>query len=62
MWIAGDAVFLTAILAVIAGWMRVETRNEAREDRRAVDELAQIRIRERRLADRLADERGERGG
>jgi putative copper resistance protein D len=59
MWIAGDAVFLTAILSVVAGWMRAEARNEVREDRRAVEELAQIRIRERRLADRLADERGD---
>ncbi|HEY8818698.1 MAG TPA: cytochrome c oxidase assembly protein [Candidatus Limnocylindrales bacterium] len=62
MWIAGDAVFLTAILAVIAGWMRAEQKNEIREDRRAVEELVQIRIRERRLADRLADERVDRGG
>jgi len=61
MWIAGDAVFLTAILAVIAGWMRAEQKNEVREDRRAVEELVQIRIRERRLADRLADERVDRG-
>ena len=38
MWIAGDAVFLTAILAVIAGWMRAEQKNEVREDRRAVEE------------------------
>jgi len=62
MWIAGDAVFLSAILAVIAGWMRAEQKNEVREDRRAVEELVQIRIRERRLADRLADERVDRGG
>jgi putative membrane protein len=61
MWIAGDAVFLTAILSVIAGWMRAETRNEVREDRRAVEELAQIRIRERLLADRLAEERADPG-
>ena len=39
MWIVGDAVFLTAILAVVAGWMRAEARNEAREDRRADVEL-----------------------
>jgi cytochrome c oxidase assembly factor CtaG len=62
MWIAGDAVFLTAILTVIAGWMLTEQQNEVREDRRAVEELVQIRIRERRLADRLADERADRGG
>ena len=62
MWILGDAVFLTAILAVVAGWMRAEARNEAREDRRAGAELTQIRIRERRLAERLAEERGDPGG
>ena len=61
MWIVGDAVFLTAILAVVAGWMRAEARNEARDDRRADAELVQIRIRERRLAERLSDERGETG-
>ena len=60
MWIAGDAVFLTAILLVVAGWMRAEARNEARADRQADVELAQIRLRERRLAERLADERTER--
>ena len=62
MWILGDAVFLTAILAVVAGWMRAEARNEAREDRRAGAEMTQIRIRERRLAERLAEERGDPGG
>jgi putative copper resistance protein D len=61
MWIAGDAIFLTAILAVVAGWMRAEARNEVRADRRADAELVQVRIRERQLAERLADERGERG-
>ena len=61
MWIAGDAIFLTAILAVVAGWMRAEARNEARDDRRAGEELTQIRLRERRLAERLAEERGETG-
>jgi putative copper resistance protein D len=61
MWIAGDAIFLTAIMAVIAGWMRAEARDEARADRRADEELAMIRVRERRLAERLAEER-ETGG
>jgi len=61
MWIVGDAVFLTAILAVVAGWMRAEARNEARDDRRSDAELVQIRIRERRLAERLSEERGETG-
>jgi putative copper resistance protein D len=61
MWIAGDAIFLTAILAVMVGWMRAEARNEVREDRRADAELARIRVRERALAERLADERSESG-
>ena len=62
MWIAGDAVFLIAILGLVVGWMRAEARDAARVDRRADTELAQIRIRERRLADRLAEERGETNG
>jgi len=62
MWIAGDAIFLTAIMAVVVGWMRAEARDEARADRRAGEEMTEIRIRERRLAERLADERGEPGG
>jgi len=61
MWIAGDAIFLTAIMAVVAGWMQSEARDEARADRRAGEELTQIRIREHRLAERLADERREPG-
>jgi putative membrane protein len=61
MWLLGDAVFMTAILAVVAGWMRAEARNEARDDRRADVEMAQIRMRERRLAERLADERVDAG-
>ena len=59
MWIAGDLIFLTAILTVVAGWMRAEARGATRADRRADEELAEIRIRERRLAERLADERAE---
>jgi cytochrome c oxidase assembly factor CtaG len=62
MWIAGDAVFLTAILAVVAGWMRAEERDTARSDRRADEERIQIGIRERRLAERLGEERSDRGG
>lgn len=59
MWIAGDAIFLGAIMLLVAGWMRAETRDLGRVDRQADFDLAQIRIRERRLADRLADEQGE---
>jgi cytochrome c oxidase assembly factor CtaG len=59
MWIAGDLIFLTAIMLLVAGWMRSETRGLVRADRQADLDLARIRVRERRLAERLADERGE---
>jgi cytochrome c oxidase assembly factor CtaG len=59
MWIAGDLIFLAAIMLLVASWMRADTHGEARADRQADLDLAQIRIRERRLAERLADERGD---
>jgi len=59
MWIAGDAIFLAAIMVLVAGWMRSEARGQARSDRQADHDLAGIRLRERRLAERLADERGD---
>ena len=57
MWLAGDAIFLAAILAIVAGWMRADARDTGRSDRRAAVELADIRVRERLLAERLARER-----
>ncbi|MEO6207579.1 MAG: cytochrome c oxidase assembly protein, partial [Candidatus Limnocylindrales bacterium] len=57
MWIAGDIVFIVAIIAILYGWMRAEARDAGREDRRADVERDAIRLRERRLADRLARER-----
>jgi putative membrane protein len=62
MWIAGDAIFLGAIMALVAGWMRADARGLARADRQAALDLAQIRVRERRLAERLADKGGESRG
>ena len=59
MWLAGDLIFLVAILAILFGWMRTEARDAARTDRRAAAELAEIRVREGRLAERLARERDE---
>lgn len=59
MWIAGDAIFVAAIMLLVAGWMWAEARGVARADRQADLDLVQIRIRERRLAERLAGERGE---
>jgi putative copper resistance protein D len=59
MWVAGDLIFLTAILVLVAGWMRAEGRSTARADRQAEIDLAGIRVREQRLAERLAGERGD---
>jgi cytochrome c oxidase assembly factor CtaG len=59
MWLAGDLIFLAAIMLLVAGWMWADGRTVARTDRDAKVELAQIRIRERRLAERLANERQE---
>ena len=59
MWLAGDAIFLVAVMAIVAGWMRAEARATSRTDRRAAAELADIRIREGLLADRLARERDD---
>jgi putative copper resistance protein D len=59
MWVVGDLIFLTANLAILVGWSRAETRDAARADRRAAVELAEIRVRERQLADRLARERAD---
>jgi putative copper resistance protein D len=61
MWIAGDAIFIGALMALMFGWMRSEERATARADREAAQDLGAIRVREQRLADRLAEERGEGG-
>ena len=60
MWIAGDLIFIAALMALLLGWMRSEERATPRADRLAAEDLVAIRVREQRLADRLADERGER--
>jgi putative copper resistance protein D len=60
MWIGGDALFIAAMAAVIAGWMRHERRQEGAADRRVDAERAAIRVREARLAERLAEERDAR--
>ena len=62
MWIAGDLVFLVAILAVVVGWMRPEERETRRAPTRRADaELAEIRSRERRLAERSPGSERETG-
>jgi hypothetical protein len=60
MWLVGDAIFIAALMALVYGWMRSEERDAQRNDRDAAKDLAAIRVREQRLADRLADERGDR--
>ena len=59
MWVAGDLLFLAAIFAILTGWSRSEDRASARDERRAAAELAAIRVREQRLAERLAREAAE---
>ena len=61
MWIAGDLIFLAAILFVVAQWMRQEDRDAVRTDARVDEERAAIRQRETALADRLARERAGDG-
>jgi putative membrane protein len=57
MWIGGDVLFVAAMAGVIAGWMLHEKRQESVNDRRVDAERAAMRIRETRLAERLAEER-----
>ena len=62
MWVAGDLVFLAAIMCVVAGWMRHEERDRPAADRagrdaeRGGDPGAARCV----LAERLADEREQR--
>ena len=53
MWLVGDALFLLAIFAVLATWMRAEERPASRYDTdELARELAEIRRREVALAER----------
>ena len=54
MWFVGDAIFLAALLAVLAGWMRSEDRGAAAAERRADIERDRIRDREAALRRRRA--------
>ncbi len=58
MWLAGDLLFLLAILLGVGAWMRAEEVSTAREDRRLDAERASIREREQLLAARRSAERG----
>ena len=53
MWVVGDMIFLAANFAILVGWSRAEARTAEQTDRRAARELAEIRVREQRLAERL---------
>lgn len=53
MWVVGDMLFLAASFAILVGWSRAETEATERTDRRAAEEMAAIRVREARLAERL---------
>lgn len=57
MWLAGDVVLISAILFVVAAWMRHEERDAPAAERRADAERARLRER----ADQLARARAERG-
>jgi putative copper resistance protein D len=54
MWLGGDVVFIVAVLAIVASWMRREARDTAAAERRADGERAALRDR----ADRLERSRG----
>jgi putative copper resistance protein D len=56
MWLVGDLIFLAATMAIVAGWAAADRRDAPRADRLAAAELAEIRIREQRLAARRANE------
>ena len=43
MWLAGDTIFLAAILAIVVGWMRAEARDTGRTDRRFSLRVASVR-------------------
>ncbi|HKB27756.1 MAG TPA: cytochrome c oxidase assembly protein [Candidatus Limnocylindrales bacterium] len=62
MWVTGDLIFIGSLMALGGGWMRAEGRSLRRADREAEIDLAQIRVREQRLAERLASERGDGRG
>ena len=50
MWLAGDVVFIVAILIVVAAWMRHEERDTSAAERRADAQRATLRAHADRLA------------
>ena len=59
MWLAGDVLFLVAVIGLIAAWMRHDVRTTVATDRRA--DVARVAIREREAALRARRE-AETGG
>jgi cytochrome c oxidase assembly factor CtaG len=57
MWLSGDILFLAGLAGILAGWMLHEKAQESAVDRRVDRERDAIRVREARLAERLASER-----
>jgi putative copper resistance protein D len=58
MWLVGDGLFLLAVFAVLAAWMRSEERPASRYDaEKLAEEIAEIRRREAVLAERQKGER-----
>lgn len=62
MWFVGDVIFLIATMAVLAVWMRSESRITDASDRRADDERAAIRDREAALRLRHDAETADQAG
>jgi cytochrome c oxidase assembly factor CtaG len=58
MWLAGDLLFLIAVMGLVAAWFRHEERQTARADRQADAQRAALRANEARLEERLARGRG----
>jgi putative membrane protein len=57
MWLAGDVVFIGAVLLVVAAWMRHEDRDAPAAERRADAARAALRERADALARSKASER-----
>ncbi len=54
MWVVGDVMLFLSVLAAIVAWMRHEERATVRLDARLEAQRADLRARERRLAERRA--------
>jgi cytochrome c oxidase assembly factor CtaG len=62
MWLAGDVVFIGAILLIVAAWMRHEERDAPAAERRADSQRAALAARADELAQRRARTGAGRGG